>query len=361
MDKPAIKVLIVDDSKSIRMLLTQILSSDPQIEVVGCAEDAIVARDMIKMLRPDVLTLDVEMPRMDGLTFLEKLMAGHPMPVVMISSLTGPGCEATMLALALGAVDFFPKPKMETLFGEEQAAEQVIAKVKGAAQAKIRRSIALPSGPAPNNPAAIDGSDEEYCRSVIAIGASTGGTEAIREILMFLPENSPGILFAQHMPEGFSAAFAKKLDSIGPLRVKEAEDGDTVKRGSVLIAPGNRHMTLQRHGSTYRVHVAAGPPVNGQRPSVDVLFHSVAEAAGPDAVGVILTGMGEDGARGLKEMRAAGARTIAQDEASCMVFGMSKAAIALNAAEIVAPLPVIAFEMMNCASSPPEALELAVA
>jgi two-component system chemotaxis response regulator CheB len=342
------------------MLLAQILSSDPEIEVVGCAEDAIIARDMIKTLRPDVLTLDVEMPRMDGLTFLEKLMTGHPMPVVMISSLTGPGCEATMLALALGAVDFFPKPQMEKLFGEEQAAEQVIAKVKAAAGAKIRRPTLVPPAPAmiPKAQTGQAGADE-YPRSVIAIGASTGGTEAIREVLMFLPEDTPGILFAQHMPEGFSDAFAKKLDSFGSLNVKEAKDGDPVLAGHVLIAPGNRHMTLVRHDDQYTVHIAGGPLVHGQRPSVDILFESVAKVAGAGAVGVLLTGTGEDGARGLKQMREAGARTIVQDEESSVIFGMAKAAIELNAAEIVAPLPVIAYEMMNCAASPIETADLA--
>jgi two-component system chemotaxis response regulator CheB len=334
-----IKVLIVDDSAVMRQILKEILSRDPAIDVVGVASDPLVARDKILRLQPDVLTLDVEMPRMDGLTFLEKLMRAHPMPVVMISSLTDRGCDTTLRALELGAVDFISKPKVDVADGTVQLADEILEKVKAAAQARIgavRKKLA--AGPArPLVSQALIKSTHQ----VIAIGASTGGTEALRELLEPLPPDSPGIVMVQHMPEKFTRSFADRLDSLCRIRVKEAQDGDRILPGHALLAPGNYHMEVLRSGAEYRVRVYSGDPVNRHRPSVDVLFRSCARYLASNAVGVILTGMGADGARGLLEMREAGARTIAQDEASCVVFGMPKEAIALGAAEEILPLGLI--------------------
>lgn len=329
------RVLIVDDSALVRQLLTEILSSDPGIEVVGSAMDPLAARDKILRLEPDVLTLDVEMPRMDGLTFLEKLMRARPMPVVMISSLTERGCETTLRALELGAVDIVTKPKLDIRTGTLDLAEEIIAKVKAAARARIgaRRLPPPATAAAPAAPAALPNTTHK----VLAIGASTGGTEALREVLTRLPADAPGIVIVQHMPEGFTAAFAQRLDGLCRIRVKEAEDGDRVLPGHALIARGNHQMEVRRSGGEYRVRVFMGERVNRHRPSVDVLFHSCAREVGANAVGVILTGMGNDGADGLLAMRKAGARTIAQDEASCVVFGMPKEAIDRGAAEEIAP------------------------
>jgi two-component system, chemotaxis family, protein-glutamate methylesterase/glutaminase len=334
-----LRVMVVDDSALMRQVIADILSRDRSIEVVGVAADPFSAWDKIQCQKPDVLTLDVEMPRMDGITFLEKLMRAHPMPVVMVSSLTERGCETTLRALELGALDFVTKPRVDMARGVTELGDEIIAKVKSAGIAKIRRG----RSPAPvgadrgeRRPAMF-----KATHKIIAIGASTGGTEALREVLCTMPPDSPGVVIVQHMPERFTRAFADRLDGLCRIRVSEARDGDRVLPGHALIAPGNFHMELTRSGAEYGVRVFSAEPVNRHRPSVDVLFHSCARAAGPNATGVILTGMGDDGARGLLAMRTAGAHTIAQDEASCVVFGMPKEAIELGAAEFVAPLPHI--------------------
>jgi two-component system chemotaxis response regulator CheB len=342
-----INVLVVDDSALMRQVLTELLSQDPDIRVVGAAADPYFAREKIKALNPDVLTLDVEMPRMDGLTFLEKLMAGHPMPVVMVSSLTETGCQTTMRALELGAVEFFTKPKIDLRDGMGEQARDLIAKVKAAACAKVRRLARRGDGAgpaAPNPPVSASGVPTAMLKTtdtIIAVGASTGGTEAIRELLQDLPPNTPPIVITQHMPEKFTRTFADRLNSLCRIAVKEAEDGDSVLPGHALIAPGSYHMTLVRSGARYSVRLNQEPPVNRHRPSVDVMFRSVARHAGANSVGVILTGMGGDGAAGLLEMKRAGAYTIAQDEDSCVVFGMPKEAIKLGGVDKVLPLSQI--------------------
>jgi two-component system chemotaxis response regulator CheB len=334
------RVLIVDDSALMRQVLQEILQSDRSIEVVGSAADPYVARDKIKALQPDVLTLDVEMPRMDGLTFLEKLMKGHPMPVVMVSSLTEKGCDTTLRALSLGAVDFISKPKLDLKNGTLELAEEIIAKVKAAASARILpRKTATDVAAPPDN---VGLSQIRATHKIVAIGASTGGTEALKDLLEVLPADFPGIVIVQHMPEKFTAQFAKRLDSLCKVRVTEAVDGDRVLPGHALLAPGGKHMELVRRGAEYRVSINQNEPVNRHRPSVDVLFRSVATQAGNNAVGIILTGMGNDGARGMLEMRNAGAFNVAQDEASCVVFGMPKEAIAMGGAHEVHPLKKIA-------------------
>ncbi|MBH0178699.1 MAG: chemotaxis response regulator protein-glutamate methylesterase [Nitrospira sp.] len=342
-----IRVLTVDDSALMRQVLGVMLSKDPDIEVVGAAPDPYIAREKIKALNPDVLTLDVEMPKMDGLTFLEKLMRGHPMPVVMVSSLTEVGCQTTLRALELGAVDFITKPKIDLREGMEELAQDLIAKVKAAARAQVRgkgpesgrERIPLVSRGvlSPGSQAMIKTTD-----TIIAIGSSTGGTEAVKDVLEVLPPNTPPILITQHMPERFTKTWADRLNGLCRISVKEAEDGDSVLPGHALIAPGSYHMTLVRSGARYTVRINQDPPVNRHRPSVDVMFESVAHYAGGNAVGVILTGMGGDGAKGLLAMKQAGAFTIAQDEASCVVFGMPKEAIKLGGVERVLPLADIA-------------------
>lgn len=330
---PKTRVLIVDDSASMRRLLTAILEADPAIEVIGAAPDPFIAREKIKALKPDVITLDVEMPRMDGLTFLEKLMRGHPMPVVMISSLTQKGCETTLQALELGAVDFVAKPEVDTLAGVEAAAAEIREKVKMAARVRVRaHGTSSPSAPSARV------SQVKLTHKVIAIGASTGGTEAIREVLTRMPANAPGIVIVQHMPPGFTASYAKRLDGLCEISVSEAQDGDRVLPGHALLAPGDFQMELVVSGAMASVRVFKGERVNLHRPSVDVLFRSVAKTLGRNAVGSILTGMGADGADGLKEMREAGAHTIAQDEATCVVFGMPREAIERGGAVQVLPL-----------------------
>lgn len=346
-----IRVLIIDDSAFIRQILTAILSSDHNIEVIGTAPDPYIARDKIKALNPDVLTLDVEMPRMDGLTFLEKLMATRPMPVVMVSSLTEAGCQTTLRALELGAVDFFTKPRFDLKGGIEEQAQELIFKIKAAAQARLiqRQSLAVGAGlkPAPTAPLPQFPSMIKTTDTIIAVGASTGGTEALRSLLEAMPPNTPPILITQHMPERFTKAFANRLNELCRIRVKEAEDDDSLLIGQALIAPGNYHMTLIRSGARYQVALNQEPPVNRQRPSVDVMFSSVARYAGMNSIGVILTGMGCDGATGLLEMKKAGAFTIAQDEASCVVFGMPKEAIKLGGVEKVLPLLHIPTAMLT--------------
>jgi two-component system chemotaxis response regulator CheB len=323
-----IKVLCVDDSALIRSLMTEIINSQPDMTVVATAPDPLVARDLIKQHNPDVLTLDVEMPRMDGLDFLEKLMRLRPMPVVMVSSLTERGNEITLRALELGAVDFVTKPKVGIRDGMLDYAEKLADKVRAAARARVRQAA-----PAPlfNNPLVST-------EKLIIVGASTGGTEAIREVLVPLPPDAPAVLIAQHMPPGFTKSFAQRLNGLCRITVKEAEHGERVLPGHAYIAPGHAHLLLARSGANYIAHLSEEPPVNRHRPSVDVLFRSAAQHAGKNALGVILTGMGRDGAAGLLDMKKAGAYTLAQDEASCIVFGMPREAIALGAADEIASL-----------------------
>jgi len=340
-----IRTLIVDDSAIVRKILSEALAGEPDIEVVGTAPDPYVARDKILALHPDVLTLDIEMPRMDGLTFLRKLMEFHPMPVIVISSLGQASCKAALEALESGAVEVLAKPGGPYSVGELRLA--IANKIRAAAAARLRPRSAKPpaSGPAgvpvgSHRPAVtIEGFDP---MTVIAIGASTGGTEAIAEVLTHIPEHSPGIVITQHIPANFSRAFAERLNRICQIRVKEAADGDELSPGHALVAPGDFHMLLRKRPGGYSVAVKEGPRVCYQRPSVDVLFRSVAEVVGPKAVGVLLTGMGSDGAAGLLQMRQAGAETIAQDEASCVVFGMPREAIRLGAANHLQPLSHVA-------------------
>ena len=327
------RVLIVDDSAIVRKLLTEALSEEKDIEVVGTAPDPFVARDKILALKPDVLTLDIEMPRMDGLTFLKKLMHYQPIPVVVISSLGQAGCQASLEALRFGAVEVLAKPGGPYSVGELRL--DLAAKIRAAAAARIRRAPdTAPAKPEPSPPLpALDPG------VVVAIGASTGGTEAIQEVLTRMPADGPGIVITQHIPAVFSLAFANRLNELCPMEVKEARDGDTVACGRALVAPGNFHMLLRKSpGGGFRVTVQDGPRVCYQRPSVDVMFSSVADAAGPRAIGVLLTGMGSDGARGMLKMKQSGAKTIAQDEASCVVYGMPREAARLDAAEQVVSL-----------------------
>ncbi len=335
-----IKVLIVDDSALIRGIMKEIINSQPDMEVVGAAPDPLVARDLIKQTNPDVLTLDVEMPKMDGLDFLEKLMRLRPMPVVMVSSLTERGNEITLRALELGAVDFVTKPKISIQSGMLEYTELIADKIRGAAKARIR-ARALPSTDGAvqgGRPLPQIGNPLTSSEKLIIIGASTGGTEAIKDFLLQMPSDCPGILITQHMPEGFTRSFAKRLDSLCKISVNEAEGGERVLPGHAYIAPGHSHLLLARSGANYVTQLDQGPPVNRHRPSVDVLFRSAAIAAGKNAVGVILTGMGKDGALGMLEMKQAGAHNFAQDEASCVVFGMPREAIAVGAADEIAPL-----------------------
>lgn len=355
MVRPKIRVLIIDDSASVRQTLTSVLQEDPEIEVIAAASDPFAAARYIKDEIPDVITLDVEMPRMDGITFLRKIMEQCPVPVVMCSSLTEQGSETLMQALEAGAVDVILKPRMGVADHLAESGMMIRETVKGAARARVtgrkpapqpRRVEAKLTADAmlmPPSGRAMSKTTE----MVVCIGASTGGTEALREVLMALPDNSPGIVIVQHMPENFTRAFAKRLDGLCNVSVKEAQDGDTVMRGHVLIAPGGKHMLLERQGARYLVSVREGPLVSRHRPSVDVLFRSAARSAGSNAVGIIMTGMGDDGARGLLEMKQCGARTFAQDEASCIVFGMPKEAIARGAADKVIPLGSIARELLH--------------
>ncbi|MCL6620818.1 MAG: chemotaxis response regulator protein-glutamate methylesterase [Syntrophobacterales bacterium] len=336
------RVLIVDDSAVVRQIFTDLISQAPDLEVCGTAPDPYVARDKIFHERPDVITLDLEMPRMDGLTFLKKLMHYHPLPVVIVSSLTPQGSRMAVEALELGAVEVLGKPGSS--FSVGNLADQLLTKIRAAARTRPRPA---PAGPPAVAAPALSLSPLTTTHKVVAIGASTGGTEAIREILTRLPPTFPGIVIVQHMPPKFTTSFAERLDQLCALEVKEAADGDSVLPGRALLAPGNYHMLLQRSGARYLVRVKNGPPVHHQRPSVDVLFQSVAQAAGGNAVGVILTGMGADGAAGLLAMRQQGAHTIAQDEDSCVVFGMPKEAIQRQAAAKVLPLNRIAEELVR--------------
>jgi two-component system, chemotaxis family, protein-glutamate methylesterase/glutaminase len=351
-----IKVMIVDDSAVVRETLKSILEGDPQIEVVAVASDPYVAAQKLRSVVPDVITLDIEMPRMDGLSFLRKLMVQHPIPVVICSSQAADGSDNALKALEYGAVDIIQKPRMGTKQHLEESQTQVRDVVKAAHLAqikKLRPSAAIESAPAPKLTAdAVITMPKttaviETTERIVVVGASTGGTEALREFLEALPMNTPGIVVVQHMPENFTAAFARRLDGLCAVTVKEAENNDTVVRGRVLIAPGNRHTLLKRSGARYYVEVREGPLVSRHRPSVDVLFRSAARYAGKNAVGVIMTGMGDDGARGMLEMKEAGAYTIAQDEETCVVFGMPQEAIKRNAVTRVLPLTKIAGHVLH--------------
>lgn len=354
---PPIRVLVVDDSALVRQLLAELLRTDPGIEVVGTAPDAYIARNKIKTLDPDVLTLDVEMPRMDGVTFLRNLMRLHPMPVVMVSSLTDRGAEVTFDALALGAVDYLPKPRMDVAIKLGEYRDELIEKVRAAARARLRpdrspgeaarmvsRSISATAVVPRLTPLNLRSDDR-----LVAVGASTGGTEAIREFLMGMPPDAPGIVIAQHIPKVFSGPFAQRLDRTCPLRVSEAQDGQQIRPGHAYIAPGDQHLLVVRAGGQWICRLDEGPPVNRHRPSVDVLFRSVAQQAGHNAVGVLLTGMGKDGAQGLKEIREAGGATLVQDEATSVVWGMPGEAVEIGAAEEVLPISRLAARTLECA------------
>ncbi|KGF82357.1 chemotaxis protein [Massilia sp. JS1662] len=336
-----IKVVIVDDSALIRSVMTEIVNSQPDMEVVGVAPDPLVARELIKRTNPDVLTLDVEMPKMDGLDFLEKLMRLRPMPVLMVSSLTERGSEITMRALELGAVDFVTKPKISIQSGMREYTELIADKIRGASRARIKPRTLQSATAGATTPLPQLRSPLTSSEKLIIIGASTGGTEAIREFLMQMPSDCPGILIAQHMPEGFTSSFARRLDSLCKISVVESAGNERVLPGHAYIAPGHSHLLLTRSGANYMTKIEQSEPVNRHRPSVDVLFRSAAQAAGKNAVGVILTGMGKDGAQGMLEMRNAGAYNFAQDEASCVVFGMPREAIAIGAAHEVAALSAL--------------------
>lgn len=338
-----IKVLIVDDSALVRKILTTIIDANPDLEVVGTAPDPYVARDLIKQLNPDVLTLDVEMPRMDGLDFLERIMRLRPMPVVMISSLTERNSDITFRALELGAVDFVTKPKLGIAEGLDEYADDIADKIRAAASARLLIAPTLPVAGARK----IERLPLASTEKIICVGASTGGTEAIKDLLMDLPSDCPGIVIAQHMPPGFTRSFAERLNKLCVLNVKEAAGNERILPGHVFIAPGDKHLELRRSGADYVTALSDAPPVNRHRPSVDVLFNSAAVSAGKNALGVILTGMGKDGAQGLLMMKATGSFTLAQDEASCVVYGMPREAVQLGAADKVLPLSEIADALLN--------------
>ncbi len=342
------RVLIVDDSAVVRQVLNEILSADPAIEVVGTAADPLLAREKIKRLNPDVLTLDVEMPRMDGLAFLENLMRLHPLPVVMVSSLTERGADTTLQALALGAVDFVSKPKFDVARGLDAYAEEIRSKVKMAARSRVRAIGSAPRRPLPQaaSPAHIGFRTTDR---LIAIGASAGGTEALRVVLEAMPADAPAIVMTQHLPASFSTAFAERLDRHSAMSVREASDGEAILPGHAYLPAGGRHLRVIRDGARWRCRVDDSAPVNLHKPAVDVLFRSVASSAGANVIGAILTGMGEDGARGLLEMKQAGAPTLAQDEASSVVWGMPGSAVRLGAADEVVALDRIAERILALA------------
>ena len=355
-----IKVLIVDDSALVRSLLTDLLRSDPDIEVVGAASDAHMAREKIKQLNPDVLTLDVEMPKMDGITFLKNLMRLRPMPVVMVSSLTERGADVTLDALSLGAVDYLSKPKIDLAATLKDYGDELIDKIHAASKASVRaldprRAAAIAPRAAHSTDAVLPKSAApKQLRTtdrIIAIGASTGGTEAIKEVLMRLPPDSPGVVITQHIPKAFSGPFAKRMNDCCQVTVYEAQDGQQVLPGHAYIAPGDMHLMLVRDGARYVCRLDNGVPVNRHKPSVDVLFRSVAQNAGRNAIGAILTGMGKDGAKGLKEMLEAGSRTIAQDEATSVVWGMPGEAVSIGAAQHVLPLDSVAGKILSLADA----------
>jgi two-component system chemotaxis response regulator CheB len=336
-----IKVLIVDDSALIRSIMSEIVNSQSDMEVVGVAPDPLVAREMIKKTNPDVLTLDVEMPKMDGLDFLEKLMRLRPMPVLMVSSLTERGSEITLRALELGAVDFVTKPKMSIQSGMREYTDLIADKIRAAAKARIKPRKLPVAGEAPLQPLPALRNPLTSSEKLIIIGASTGGTEAIREFLMQMPSDCPGIMITQHMPEGFTRSFARRLDTLCKISVQEAAGGERILPGHAYIAPGHSHLLLARSGANYVTKIEQSEPVNRHRPSVDVLFRSAAQVAGKNAVGVILTGMGKDGAAAMVEMKEAGAHNFAQDEASCIVFGMPREAVLMGGVHEVGALTAL--------------------
>ncbi len=349
-----IKVLVVDDSALIRQLLSSILSEDPDIEVVGTANDPFIARDKIKLLEPDVITLDVEMPRMDGITFLRNLMRLHPMSVVMVSSLTHKGAEVTLKALELGVIDFVTKPNMDVARMLDAFSEEIIAKVKVAAKVpkgvilnKADQAKQVVNAERDSSDSAAGISQYKMTDKVIAIGASTGGTEAIKEVLEHLPPDSPGVVISQHIPPLFSASFAARMNESSPLTVCEAQHGQQILNGHAYIAPGSQHLKVIRDGARFVCHLDDGPPVNRHKPSVDVMFDSVAENVGINSVGIILTGMGHDGAAGLKKMHELGVPTIAQDEKTSVVWGMPGSAVELGAIDSILPLNKVAGKIIS--------------
>lgn len=361
------RVVVVDDSALVRSMLTEIINRQPDMECIGAASDPFVAREMIRNLNPDVITLDVEMPRMDGIDFLSKLMRLRPMPVVMVSTLTERGADVTLRALELGAIDFVAKPKIGVADGLRQLSDDITDKIRVASKARIHRSPASPSaaagatsparpgagpavdGTAATKPAATSspGLGRLSTEKIIFIGASTGGTEATKEVLSALPADSPAVVITQHMPPGFTRNYAARLDGLCRIGVKEASDGERILPGHAYIAPGGLHLSVERSGANYIARVKDGDPVNRHKPSVEVLFNSAARVVGPNAIGIMLTGMGADGAHAMREMKDAGAYCVAQDEASCVVFGMPREAIAAGAVQEVLPLTQIAQHVLD--------------
>jgi two-component system chemotaxis response regulator CheB len=343
---PKTRVLVVDDSALVRSLLGEIINRQADMVCIGAAADPLVAREMIRELNPDVITLDVEMPRMDGIEFLSRLMRLRPMPVVMVSTLTERGAEVTMRALELGAVDFVAKPKIGVSDGLSLLADDITAKIRIAAMAHLKRAAA-PSAGAAAGPPRCAPLGRLSTEKIVFIGASTGGTEATKEVLMHLPADAPAVMITQHMPPGFTRSYATRLDGLCRIAVKEAVDGERVLPGHAYIAPGGLHLSVERSGANYVARVRDGEPVNRHKPSVEVLFESAARVVGPNALGVMLTGMGGDGAKAMRQMREAGSWNVAQDEASCVVFGMPREAIAAGAAHEVLPLPAIAARLIE--------------
>ncbi|MFY7866015.1 protein-glutamate methylesterase/protein-glutamine glutaminase [Roseateles sp.] len=355
-----IKVVVVDDSALVRSILSEIINRQSDMECIGAAADPLLAREMIRNLNPDVITLDIEMPKMDGLDFLSRLMRLRPMPVVMVSTLTERGAEVTLKALELGAVDFVAKPKIGVADGIRLLADDITDKIRIAAKAHIRRSHAAlpasPSGaaahpssapPAPAKPVTMASLGRLSTEKIIFIGASTGGTEATKDVLVNLPADCPAVVITQHMPPGFTKSYAARLDGLCRIRVKEAQDGERILPGHGYIAPGGFHLSVERSGANYIARVQDGEPVNRHKPSVEVLFHSAARVVGPNALGIMLTGMGADGAKAMKVMKDAGSYNLVQDEASCVVFGMPREAIAAGAADEVLPLSQIATRLVE--------------
>jgi two-component system chemotaxis response regulator CheB len=345
------KVVVVDDSALVRSILTEIINRQTDMECIGAAADPLVAREMIRNLNPDVITLDVEMPRMDGLDFLSRLMRLRPMPVVMVSTLTERGAEVTLKALELGAVDFVAKPKIGVADGIRLLAQDITDKIRIASKAHIRRApppaAAGAAAPAPVKPVTMASLGRASTEKIIFIGASTGGTEATKDVLVNLPADSPAVVITQHMPPGFTKSYAARLDGLCKIRVKEAQDGERILPGHGYIAPGGLHLTVERSGANYIARVQDGEPINRHKPSVEALFLSAAKVVGPNAIGIMLTGMGADGAKAMKVMKDAGAYNYCQDEASCVVFGMPREAIAAGAADEVLPLNQIANKVLE--------------
>ncbi|KQV48545.1 chemotaxis protein [Pelomonas sp. Root1217] len=345
------KVVVVDDSALVRSILTEIINRQSDMECIGAAADPLVAREMIRNLNPDVITLDVEMPRMDGLDFLSRLMRLRPMPVVMVSTLTERGAEVTLKALELGAIDFVAKPKIGVADGIRQLAQDITDKIRIASKAHIRRAPPPPApgaaAPAPVKAVTMASLGRASTEKIIFIGASTGGTEATKDVLINLPADSPAVVITQHMPPGFTKSYAARLDGLCKIRVKEAQDGERILPGHGYIAPGGLHLTVERSGANYIARVQDGEPINRHKPSVEALFLSAAKVVGPNAIGIMLTGMGADGARAMKVMKDAGAYNYCQDEASCVVFGMPREAIAAGAADEVLPLNQIAAKVLE--------------